>query len=218
MQTDTASIIGTMRELAYTYRRPNDLITQREQEQCRFAAWALDALADHIAASMPTPATWPPLGSVSTGTMLDRDLIPCFLAVLRQYNPEVTAQIESGYDDILAALDSDEPHADTPYLTERLFDELDAIAPPYCRFGSCEGDGADYGFWIESDDLADAEHAGNVMEYHPEYEGAQIYTRVQYAAHYQHEPLPTFAAHTDDNGNVALYRVTYTLDEVWSTQ
>jgi hypothetical protein len=87
------------------------------------------------------------VGSVSSGTMREEDLIPAFEAVLDAAG--------AGYDrpDAVARLLAGEGLAGAEwaevawYLNEDLFGALCDIAPEGCYFGSHPGDGADYGFW-----------------------------------------------------------------------
>ena len=82
--------------------------------------------------------------SISTGTMLAADLIPKFVAVLKQYNPEEAKQYEA----IDPATIPDQNLGD---ILEDLFQSMDTIAPEGCYFGAHEGDGADFGFWTVED-------------------------------------------------------------------
>jgi len=99
---------------------------------------------------------WPGLGSISTGTMLERDLIPAFLDVLTTAGVDVkekqtewdriAERMDDGY-----ILDTDKDNAG--WICNELFDALDGICPAYVYFGASEGDGADYGFWIDHHSL-----------------------------------------------------------------
>lgn len=66
--------------------------------------------------------------TISHGTMRPEDLIPKFLEVLEELNPEAGQEAQS------------------QFLSE-LFDLLDQEAPEGFYFGSHPGDGSDYGFW-----------------------------------------------------------------------
>ena len=88
-------------------------------------------------------------GSVSTTTMRNEDLIPCFLDVLKELD-------EKQYDEILGDkdyyyvielqnYDSETAH----FLLEELFNRLNELAPAGFYFGSHPGNGADYGFWLD---------------------------------------------------------------------
>lgn len=110
----------------------------------------------------------PTIGSISHGTMRDEDLIPCFLDEIKRIDParitklrkdpawkKVTDKLGetngryflpfafTGLDGVITLVTENEI-AD---YTAELFDILNELAPPYCSFGSSEGDGSDYGFW-----------------------------------------------------------------------
>ncbi len=87
------------------------------------------------------------LGSVSSGTMRPEDLIATFGATLWELDNAHAA---------LPADDWEERPEEWDDVVEGLFDALDAFAPPYCYFGSHEGDGADYGFWVSWESIDDA--------------------------------------------------------------
>lgn len=82
--------------------------------------------------------------SISSGTMLASDIIPKFVAVLKQYNPEEAKQ----YEGIDPATIPDQNLGD---IMEDLFKSMDTIAPENCYFGAHEGDCADFGFWTVTD-------------------------------------------------------------------
>tara|TARA_R100000306_G_C4362111_1_gene135791 strand:+ start:959 stop:1411 length:453 start_codon:yes stop_codon:yes gene_type:complete len=92
----------------------------------------------------------PMIGSVSTGTMRTEDLMPAFadeLSTLEMSETGVNllADVEKflGSPEALPGWDSEEAQ----WLMQELFDELDNHAPLHMRFGSHDGDGADFGFW-----------------------------------------------------------------------
>lgn len=118
------------------------------------------------------------IGSVSHGTLISRDLAHAFADCLAQLIAARTAsgdpipeldteerQVVAGaMIDALAALDLTEGAEDADHgtlaefeswlelqyaeLAESLYNFLDEIAPLGIRFGSHEGDGSDFGFWI----------------------------------------------------------------------
>lgn len=91
----------------------------------------------------------PSIGSISTGTLRTEDLMISFADELAMIAPDhdlvkeaaaVQTLWAAGWNDIYdhdLALD----------LVNELQDELSTNAPPYCYFGTLEGDGADFGFW-----------------------------------------------------------------------
>lgn len=108
---------------------------------------------------------YPPLGSVSSGTMRPEDLIPAFLSVLEQYRPREARKLTWRYRKLINTMQRgwyyvngqpvycdgvpDEMQDSAAWFLEELFDALDAIAPPYVSFGAHEGDGSDYGYWVD---------------------------------------------------------------------
>lgn len=87
------------------------------------------------------------IGSVSSGTMRVESLVHRFLDVLADEGVEITDELPAWIDGEFA--DQDEA---SDYLG-MLFDELNHIAPPFVYFGSHEGDGSDYGFWLDRDSM-----------------------------------------------------------------
>jgi hypothetical protein len=95
-------------------------------------------------------------GSLSSGTMRNRDLIPCFVDEVERlrtlHNEPEIADIK----DIKQRM-NDENYFESEDadidLNETLFDTLNDYAPPFVYFGANEGDGADYGFWITNDSI-----------------------------------------------------------------
>lgn len=103
----------------------------------------------------------PTIGSISHGTLKTDDLLEAFGWEL-QHIESVTAEhlelarkareLSHAYsfasDDITAG---DEDHAAD--LVHDLQDALQEYAPPFCYFGSTEGDGSDFGFWPSMDEI-----------------------------------------------------------------
>jgi hypothetical protein len=89
------------------------------------------------------------IGSVSSGSMREEDLIPAFVIHLlhqrgltwkhrRDVNAIDRRSDKDGY------YDTDAPEWDLEWL----FETMDAYAPEGFYFGSNPGDGADYGYWL----------------------------------------------------------------------
>lgn len=104
------------------------------------------------------------LGSVSWGTMRSQDLVPRFMSCLEDLNADeamaVAKEFSECWDSEGELVDPDS--ADTGLLVEVLFEVLGEYAPQYAYFGAHEGDGADYGFWISSDAIEEAERVGEL--------------------------------------------------------
>ena len=127
----------------------------------------------------------PSLGTVSSGTLDTEELIEAFEDTLAYYHetlPERDAEMN-----------------DEEYL-ESLFEALNLIAPSYCYFGALEGDGADFGFWIDWDSLRDDE---DVLRVSDTSEVPDTYTGD--------------VLHVNDHGNATLYHANCgELTEIWA--
>jgi len=105
------------------------------------------------------------IGSVSSGTLREEDLISAFYNELEYYRPGTAKKIRKDYKKIFDFLDSqdypdfnDYPYTeeysendlndDYHYCIEELINELDALSPPYFYFGTNEADLADFGWWF----------------------------------------------------------------------
>lgn len=98
------------------------------------------------------PVTMP--GSISSGTLVSKDLFIRFMLFLAQ-----NEQIKAAYKAYLEMYRHIKPSDNNPYvwnipedeitgwILEDMFDALNAIAPEGCYFGAHPGDGADFGFW-----------------------------------------------------------------------
>lgn len=89
------------------------------------------------------------IGSISHGTLRTVDLLDSFASELDRLEGErddvaearaVLTLHNAGW---LTIADSDEASE----LVQALQDALNEFAPPYCYFGTTEGDGSDFGFW-----------------------------------------------------------------------
>jgi hypothetical protein len=94
-------------------------------------------------------------GSISHGTLKAEDLLSAFLDYLRQLDETKHAEVNRQFgDDLIAAAladptDVSEVVADT---LNTMYDLLnDEYAPDGYHFGAHEGDGADFGFWLNED-------------------------------------------------------------------
>lgn len=107
-------------------------------------------------------------GTVSHGTLNGLDLIPAFMAVLKELSPEQYTTFSERERIALNALNGEyDNHPDyTPEqvaaeledateLVNDLCDTLDSLAPDGYTFGNVEGDASDYGFWQSDDEEGD---------------------------------------------------------------
>jgi hypothetical protein len=49
-------------------------------------------------------------------------------------------------------------------INETLYSELEEFAPPFCYFGTSQGDGADFGFWYNDDAVSEAVAEGRAFK------------------------------------------------------
>ncbi|MEO6156505.1 MAG: hypothetical protein ABIQ39_02625 [Ilumatobacteraceae bacterium] len=104
---------------------------------------------------MTAPFTF--AGTVSHGTLRVEDLIPTFLDTIEALDAPLAAALRSENADVIEhlmqGLEPDE--GDLGFLWETLFDTLNILAPAGYVFGAHEGDGADFGFWVDEEDTID---------------------------------------------------------------
>lgn len=146
-------------------------------------------------------------GSISSGTMRAEDLVPCFASELEdniQRNAEEWCSEDGRKErDRLLAIAAeaneleDYEGDDASEILQELFDALETFAPPYGYFGSHEGDGADYGFWLTPMDYFDGLKVNDTSEVPADYSGEVL--------------------HVNDHGNCTLYVADNgELTEVWA--
>lgn len=109
------------------------------------------------------------IGSISHGTLRTEDLLSEFSSELdwqfrkngnyfslpenreegRKFH-ELSGEAQDQYEEDGETLKDEEAAS---WLVESLSDALQSFAPPYCYFGSHEGDGSDFGFWPSHDSI-----------------------------------------------------------------
>lgn len=92
------------------------------------------------------------IGSVIEGTLRTQDLLPRFLDLLRELNPELWMRWTTpGYEEyVRLPSEANDPWWDGDEATDvlsNLIEALDDLAPPRCYFGSHFGNSSDFGFW-----------------------------------------------------------------------
>lgn len=94
-------------------------------------------------------------GTIISGTLRDDDLYPEFLRELQSLNPSRAAEYPETWP-------GDNP--DWDYISD-LMDDIDSsIEEPFVYFGSHEGDGADFGYWVAWNALDDAIRYGEIVQ------------------------------------------------------
>jgi hypothetical protein len=94
-------------------------------------------------------------GSVIHATHRLQDLIPTFLAQLKELDPRNYKQILKDYPEYSPPHEDDDPFWDSEaasFMLDVLFDYLNNCAPEGRYFGAHIGDGSDFGFWESEDD------------------------------------------------------------------
>lgn len=104
------------------------------------------------------------VGTISHGTLKTEDLIIALSDELRRLAPEhdmvkeceaIQTLWAAGWTEIYETPEAQE-------TLEALMNAMDDYAPPYCYFGTNEGDGSDFGYWpnMESiNELPNVDHA-----------------------------------------------------------
>ena len=143
-----------------------------------------------------------PMGSVSSGTMRNEDLIPSFLDELEhQVRTKKVSGFKKEINRINQAMEREGyfDSEDASYDLDWLFDSLNEFAAPYFYFGAHPGDGADYGYWLTEglEDDFDGVITGDLSEVDKDYRGEVL--------------------HVNDHGNTSLYvKNTRGFREVWA--
>lgn len=145
----------------------------------------------------------PELGTVIHATLRPEDLFVAFFQELERLDvdraakwleAEGVAVARTWYEKHQEYCTSNDVRLELSDCNVELMDILDEYAPAFCYFGSTEGDGSDFGFWIDEEQLRNGQHNGDLDR------GDNL-------------PADHFL-HVNDHGNATLYKVA--LEEVWS--
>lgn len=153
------------------------------------------------------------IGSVSSGTLRNEDLLVTFADLLDEITLAVIKAGDLGLGDgellreqfklaegarrLAVILEKSGDFRDDDLLIKisetlrDLIDKINEYAPPLAYFGTLEGDGADFGFW--PDDIDRAASEGECLKL---------------------DELPSLIAVISDHGNVTMYEIE--AREVWS--
>lgn len=143
------------------------------------------------------------IGSVSTATMRNEDLIPSFCEELRYLGHR--SKVLTGIEREVNKVNTDKYYEseESSFDLESLFDMLNAHSLPYMYFGSHPGDGADYGFWLDWGTMQDVIHDGELL---------QVEDLAQIPVNHTGEVLLV-----NEKGNTTLYTCKRgKLREIWS--
>ena len=143
------------------------------------------------------------IGSVSYGTLKDEELVDAFASELAALYKYTGTKVPPHVKEMLATISQldeiDYEDGDAGDLVGELMQELEHFAPPFCYFGSLEGDGADFGFWISPDAIRDAIHDGDLLVQDDSRGGRQDDIEVDYTG---------LVYHVSDHGNESLHQYT----------
>jgi hypothetical protein len=86
------------------------------------------------------------IGTLIHGTLNETDLLTAFATELSRVS-------DVGHDELRreAYREAGNPTENASEVISDLIDALNEYAPPHTYFGTLEGDGSDFGFWIEND-------------------------------------------------------------------
>jgi hypothetical protein len=114
------------------------------------------------------------LGSVSSGTMLEEDLIPSFMAILGGVDPKRAKSYHWANRKYFNYLDGKRTNHSTLELddivnclseiVDELMNMLYDYCPSYTYFGTHPGDAADYGVWVDDDSIREDIREGTLHE------------------------------------------------------
>ncbi len=143
-----------------------------------------------------------PIGSVSTATMREEDLILTFLDALKALDLGLYRQLRKDYEEIMDLPEADCQEAMYEFCWDTLCNALQNFAATYMYFGPHPGDGADYGFWLSEDFEQQFADDG----------GLKVSDTSEVPSDYTGKVL-----HVSDHGNPTLYAANNgKLTEVWS--
>jgi len=118
------------------------------------------------------------LGSISHGTLRNEDLIPVLVRELQELKKELVSDKDKTAEDIAEAQrieeflaeqaerENEDGYFDSEDASEDVNEMMDILtdnAPPFVYFGSHEGDGSDFGYWISFDAVEQAVDAGELV-------------------------------------------------------
>lgn len=88
-----------------------------------------------------------PIGSISHGTLKTDDLVKAFIDALGTIQLSVKERTAVRHASALFEKKFEPDEEELEWTYEELRDIIDEHLPPYCYFGTTEGDGSDFGVW-----------------------------------------------------------------------
>lgn len=145
---------------------------------------------------------FPPIGSISSGTLRTEDLLSAFSDYCRDYGGREGRKLYREYDKMtMEEVEGEEGG----YLLEEMTECLENAAPDFVYFGTLEGDGAEFGFWPELFGLEESTRGKN-----PEVLKVNDTADIP-KGYFGH------VMQVNDHGNVTLYwKSARKLREIWS--
>ena len=138
-------------------------------------------------------------GTWIRATHLLEDLFPSFIELLEELEKGGSLSISKDFKDKSTWDDE---------LLHDLLDALNEYAPPFCYFGAHEGDGSDFGFWVDINYIEDCTHSCELL---------QTSDLAEIPGDFCGD-----AVVINDHGNMSLYRAgidskgEQTLTEIWA--
>lgn len=179
VRTTNHPILGQLN----TCQRCHEFATMRE---------ARSPQTDQRKQAMTSKKRKPIHGSVISGTLNANELLTAFLAELRRLRGAVPKEIMRDLD----AVNRKEMRPEE--VVDKLMDEINLFAPPYWTFSAHDGDGSDFGWWVD----------GSIEDF----DGLRVKDLSEVPSSYTGEILLT-----NDHGNQTLYsKRPYSIKELWS--
>lgn len=141
------------------------------------------------------------IGAVSVGTLVTDELIDAFTHELRRVAK--SAGCLKKFRPLIKEANEATDDETGFFIVDELMVALNSLAMPYCYFGTHHGDGADFGFWVDWDQLNEDQLNGELRKVSDLADLPKGFTGM--------------ALLVNDHGNATLYNVARgRAREVWS--
>lgn len=163
--------------------------------------------------TMKDTITYSPTGSISTATLRTADLLTAFISEAEAIQfrnahylsmPEhfderdrianLIGEMQDCFTDDGEDIDPDKEDEASELVNETMPELFDEYAAPYHRFGAHEGDGADFGYWADWEQIDDLPQIRDNTQDHIDAE--------------QSDTMSTDVRYVNDHGNVTIYSPT----------